>query len=169
MNSARPSNGRPAKSKVLPWLVVAIMFIPVIVLIAVMSRTGLQVERYDFYPFQLQAVLAVFLAAQAPELLSRDQRYHVLPLYFSRPISRSDYAVAKLAAMITAMFAVIAGPLLVYYLGSIATISHSAGDFRHQSAQFGAGLVNAAFHAIVLGSLGVAIAAFSSRRAFATA
>jgi len=161
--------GRPAKSKVLPWLVAAIMFIPMIVLIAVMSRTGTQVERYDFYPFQLQAVLAVFLAAQAPELLSRDQRYHVLPLYFSRPIARSDYAFAKLAAMVTALFALVTVPLLVYYLGSIATISHSASDFRHQSVQFAVGVANAALHAVVLGVLGMAIAAFSSRRAFATA
>ncbi|HET9187226.1 MAG TPA: hypothetical protein VFN80_04685 [Acidothermaceae bacterium] len=161
--------GRPAKSKVLPWLVVAIMFIPVIVLIAVMSRTGTQVERYDFYPFQLQAPLAIFLAAQAPELLSRDQRYQVLPLYFSRPIRRSDYALAKLAAMITAMFALIAGPLLVYWLGSIATISHHPGDARHQTAQFALGLANGVFHAILLGALGVVIAAFARRRAFATA
>lgn len=161
--------GRPAKSKVLPWLVVAIMFIPIIVLIAVMSRTGTQVERYDFYPFQLQAPLAIFLAAQAPELLSRDQRYQVLPLYFSRPIRRSDYAWAKLAAMVTAMFALIAGPLLVYWLGSIATISHHPGDARHQTAQFALGLLNAVFHAILLGSLGVVIAAFARRRAFATA
>ncbi|MGH8888585.1 MAG: ABC transporter permease [Acidothermaceae bacterium] len=160
--------GRPTKSKVLPWLAVAIMFTPMIVLIAVMSRTGLQVERYDFYPFQLQAVLAVFLAAQAPELLSRDQRYHVLPLYFSRPIRRSDYALAKLAAMITAIFAITAGPLLVYYLGSIATITHNAGDFRHQTAQFAVGVTNAIFHAVLLGALGMAIAAFSARRAFAT-
>jgi ABC-2 type transport system permease protein len=161
--------GRPAKSKVLPWLVVAIMFIPVIVLIAVMSRTGTQVERYDFYPFQLQAVLAVFLAAQAPELLSRDQRYQVLPLYFSRPIRRSDYALAKLAAMVTAIFALIALPLLVYWLGSIATITHHPGEVRHQTAQFALGIANAAFHAILLGALGVAIAAFARRRAFATA
>ena len=161
--------GRPAKSKVLPWLVVAIMFIPVIVLIAVMSRTGTQVERYDFYPFQLQAPLAVFLAAQAPELVSRDQRYQVLPLYFSRPIRRSDYALAKLAAMVTAMFALMAVPLLVYWLGSIATISHHPGDVRHQSAQFALGVGNAAFHAILLGALGVVIAAFARRRGFATA
>jgi ABC-2 type transport system permease protein len=161
--------GRPAKSKVLPWIVVAIMFAPVIVLVAVMSRTGTQVERYDFYPLQLQAPLAVFLAAQAPELLSRDQRYQVLPLYFSRPIHRSDYALSKLAAMITAMFALIAVPLLVYYLGSIATITHGAGQVRHQTAQFGVGVANAALHAIVLGALGVAISAFARRRAFATA
>jgi ABC-2 type transport system permease protein len=161
--------GRPAKSKVLPWLVVAIMFVPVIVLIAVMSRTGTQVERYDFYPIQLQAPLAIFLAAQAPELLSRDQRYQVLPLYFSRPIRRSDYALAKLAAMITAMFALIAGPLLVYWLGSIATISHHPGDARHQTAQFALGLANGVFHAILLGALGLVIAAFARRRAFATA
>jgi len=161
--------GRPAKSKVLPWLVVAIMFIPVIVLIAVMSRTGTQVERYDFYPFQLQAVLAVFLAAQAPELLSRDQRYQVLPLYFSRPIRRSDYALAKLAAMVTAIFALIALPLLVYWLGSIATITHHPSEVRHQTAQFALGIANAGFHAILLGALGVVIAAFARRRAFATA
>ncbi len=161
--------GRPARSKVLPWLVVAIMFVPVIVLIAVMSRTGTQVERYDFYPIQLQAPLAIFLAAQAPELLSRDQRYQVLPLYFSRPIRRSDYALAKLAAMVTAMFALIAGPLFVYWLGSIATISHHPGDARHQTAQFALGLANGVFHAILLGALGVVIAAFARRRAFATA
>ncbi len=161
--------GRPAKSKVLPWLIVVIMFLPMIVLIAVMSRTGTQSERYDVYPFQLQAALAVFLAAQAPELLSRDQRYQVLPLYFSRPIRRSDYALAKLAAMITAMFALIAGPLLVYYLGSVATITHGVGQVRHQTAQFAVGLANAALYAVVLGALGVAIAAFARRRAFATA
>ncbi len=81
----------------LPWLVVAIMLIP-----RDRAHRGdvahrHAVERYDFYPFQLQAPLAIFLAAQAPELLSRDQRYQVLPLYFSRPIGRSDYALAKLA------------------------------------------------------------------------
>jgi ABC-2 type transport system permease protein len=160
--------GRPAKSKVLPWIVIAIMFVPMIVLIAVMSRTNVQAERYDLYPFQMQAVLAVFLAAQAPELLSRDQRYHVLPLYFSRPVRRTDYVLAKLAAMITAMFAIMAGPLLVYYLGSITTVTHDASQFRHQTAQFSAGIANGAFHAIVLGCLGMAIVAFSSRRAFAT-
>jgi ABC-2 type transport system permease protein len=161
--------GRPAKSKVLPWLVVTINFLPVIVLVAVMSRAGTQVERYDFYPFQLQAPLAVFLAAQAPELLSRDQRYQVLPLYFSRPIRRSDYALAKLAAMITALFAVIAAPLLVYYLGSVATVTHNAGQVRHQTAQFALGTANALVYAVVLGALGMAIAAFARRRAFATA
>jgi ABC-2 type transport system permease protein len=161
--------GRPAKSKVLPWLIASIMVVPVIVLIAVMSRTGTQVERYDFYPFQLQAPLAVFLAAQAPELLSRDQRYQVLPLYFSRPIRRTDYALAKLAAMVTALFAIIAVPLLVYYLGSIATVTHGAGQVRHQTAQFAVGLANAGLHAVLLGVLGMAIAAFARRRAFGTA
>jgi ABC-2 type transport system permease protein len=161
--------GRPARSKVVPWLITGVLYLPIIVLIAVMSTTGKQVERYDFYPFQLQLPLAVFLAAQAPELLSRDQRYNVLPLYFSRPIRRADYALAKLAAMVTALFLVLAGPLLVYFLGSIATVSHGASDVRHQAAQFLLGLVNAAFHAILLGSLGLAITAFARRRAFATA
>jgi ABC-2 type transport system permease protein len=145
------------------------MIVPVIVLVAVMSRTGIQAERYDFYPFQLQAVLAIFVAAQAPELLSRDQRHQVLPLYFSRPIERSDYALAKLAAMTTAVFGIIAVPLLAYYLGSIATVTHDIGDVRHQSAQFALGLGNAAFHAVLLAALGMVLAAFARRRGFATA
>ena len=161
--------GRPAKYKLLPWIVSVIMLMPVVVLVAVMSRTGIQAERYDFYPFQLQAVLAIFVAAQAPELLSRDQRYQVLPLYFSRPIERSDYALAKLAAMATAIFGIIAVPLLAYYFGSIATIAHGFGDVRHQSAQLALGLSNAAFHAVLLAALGMVLAAFARRRGFATA
>ena len=56
--------------------------------------------------------MIVFLAAQAPELVSRDLRSHVLPLYFARPISRLDYPLAKLAAFILACLAMIEIPLL---------------------------------------------------------
>ena len=39
---------------------------------------------YDTYVFQLRVlVMIIFIAAQAPELVSRDLRSHVLPLYFS--------------------------------------------------------------------------------------
>jgi hypothetical protein len=37
----------------------------------------------------------LFCAAQAPELFGRDQRYGVLPLYFSRVLTSIDYALAR--------------------------------------------------------------------------
>ena len=47
----------------------------------------------------VRGVIAVFVmlfcAAQAPELFGRDQRYGVLPLYFSRALARTDYAIAR--------------------------------------------------------------------------
>ena len=45
---------------------------------------------YDTYrPDLRNLVLPVFVAVQAPELVSRDLRSRVLPLYFSRPL-RTD-------------------------------------------------------------------------------
>ena len=48
----------------------------------------------------------LFCAAQAPELFGRDQRYGVLPLYFSRALTRTDYALAKVGGLMAALFLV---------------------------------------------------------------
>ena len=49
------------------------------------------------------AFAILLVAVQAPELLGRDVRYRVLTLYFSRALLREDYALAKLAALTTAV------------------------------------------------------------------
>ena len=49
---------------------------------------------------KVQAVFSVILAALAgPGLVSPDLANQALPLYFSRPISRLDYVLARLAAL----------------------------------------------------------------------
>ena len=45
-----------------------------------------------------QLLIVLFVAVVAPELVSRDLRSGVLPLYFSRPLRRADYALAKCGA-----------------------------------------------------------------------
>ncbi len=48
----------------------------------------------------VQAVFAIFLAALiGPGLIAPDLANNALPLYFSRPISRSDYALARLMVL----------------------------------------------------------------------
>ena len=58
-----------------------------------------ELYNYENYLWQIGALFPIFLAAQAPELVVNDIRYRVLPLYFSRPMSRIDYVAAKLVAL----------------------------------------------------------------------
>ena len=89
--------GRSAKAKIFPWIVIALVGI-IALIMAVAKAQGAPVSYQDMP--QIASVLSlVFLAVVAPELVSRDLRNKLLPLYFSRPIHRSDYALAKLASL----------------------------------------------------------------------
>jgi ABC-2 type transport system permease protein len=160
--------GRGGKAKILPLAMLAIITTAVVVVVATASRTGVLPLRYDSLPWAFQVPIALFLAVQAGEMLCRDSRFGVLPLYFSRPIRRDDYSIAKLAAMAAALTFLMGAPLLLLYIGSLFTVTHGFADFRYQTGQFLLGLTNAGVHAVVLGALGLAIASFAKRRAFAT-
>ena len=81
--------GRSARSKVLPWGAVILAVIPAGVAVAIKVLAGDIIELYSYedYLWQTGALLPIFVAAQAPELVVNDMRHRVLPLYFSRPIS----------------------------------------------------------------------------------
>ncbi|HKE50849.1 MAG TPA: ABC transporter permease, partial [Actinomycetes bacterium] len=91
----------------------------------------------------------------------------VLPLYFSRPIKRVDYPLAKLAAMATAVFIVMSTPLIVHYLGASFTTNDGLHGIWTETKAVAPILVSAGVHALVLGALGLAIASLTPRRAFA--
>ena len=111
--------------------------------------------------------MIVFLAAQAPELVSRDLRSHVLPLYFARPISRLDYPLAKLAAFILACLAMIEIPLLILYLGTIAQ-AHGGSAIWSETKALIPGLLVGLMWSVLLASIALAIASLTGRRAYAT-
>ena len=67
--------------------------------------------RYETYHGLVSILIMLFCAAQAPELFGRDQRYGVLPLYFSRVLTRPDYALAKVLGLMVALFAVAVDPV----------------------------------------------------------
>ena len=82
------------------------------------------------YSFQL--VLVLYLAAVTPELISRDIRNRTLPLYFSRPLRRTDYPIAKVSALITAMLVLTAVPELLLYVGTIGSL-HGGSAVWHET------------------------------------
>jgi ABC-2 type transport system permease protein len=160
--------GRGVKAKIVPVLTFAIVCLPAAVDAVIVARTGTRQVSYDTYvPILRILVMTVFLAAQAPELVSRDLRSHVLPLYFARPIRRLDYPLAKLAAFVLACLAMIEIPLLILYLGTIAQ-AHGGSAIWAQTRALIPGLLVGLMWSVLLASIALAIASLTGRRAYAT-
>ena len=160
--------GRGAKAKIVPVITFVVICLPAIASAVAVAQGQGRLVPYDTYLFQLRVVvMIIFIAAQAPELVSRDLRSHVLPLYFCRPLHRMDYPLAKLAAFITACLAMIEIPLLLLYVGTIAQ-AHSGSAIWHQTKALIPGLLVGLMWAVLLASIGLALASLSGRRAYAT-
>ncbi|WP_447038612.1 ABC transporter permease subunit [Streptomyces sp. DSM 118878] len=159
--------GRSAKSKVLPMILFAVMCLPAAIMVAVAVATkadDLPVD-YTRYAIVMQAVISLFLAAQAPQTVSRDLRFKTVPLYFSRPIERGDYVLAKFAAMTSALFVLTAAPLLVLYIGALL----AKLDFLDQTEGFGQGLVSVALLSLLFSGIALVVSAVTPRRGFGIA
>ncbi|HEX6140699.1 MAG TPA: ABC transporter permease, partial [Candidatus Limnocylindria bacterium] len=113
-------------------------------------------------------LLSLFVAAQAPELVSGDQRHRVLSLYFSHALARVDYALAKLAAMMAAVFIVCVAPMIVLFLGAVLAASDVGKALGDQAGNLPQIVVAPLIYALPLSALGLAIAAWTPRRAYAT-
>ncbi len=160
--------GRGAKAKIVPVLTFTIMCLPAVVSAAIIAAGHQRQVSYDTYVPQVRIlVLLVFMAAQAPELVSRDLRSHCLPLYFARPIRRIDYPAAKLAALFLALLVMIEIPLLLLYLGTITQV-HGGSAIWHETRALIPGLLLGVAWALVLAGLGLLLASLSGRRAYAT-
>jgi ABC-2 type transport system permease protein len=160
--------GRSAKAKIFPWLICGVVGMIAVVAIAVRAQSGQPLLTYAEFPAAVNFLVILFCAAVAPELVSRDLRSGVLPLYFSRPLTRNDYALAKLSALISAVFLMLAGPLLLIFVGGVSSV-HGAHAVWNEFTDFLPGLAFSAIYAVVFGSLSLFIAALVSRRAVASA
>lgn len=159
--------GRSAKSKVLPMILFGVMCLPAGIIVAVAVATNAKSLPLDYtrYAIVTQAVIGLFLAAQAPQTVSRDLRFKTVPLYFSRPIERVDYVLAKFGAMASALFVLTAAPLVVLYVGALL----AKLDFADQTKGFGQGIVSVAMLSLLFGGLGLVMAALTPRRGFGVA
>ena len=159
--------GRSTKTKVMPLLLLAVMVVPALLISAIAVVTGddkLPLE-YTAYAVNLQIIVSVFVASQAPQSVSRDLRFRVVALYFSRPLSRLAYVEAKLLAMSAAVFLLLAIPLLVLYGGALL----AQMSFWDNTRGVLVALAGAVIFAVVLASMSLVIAAFTPRRGLGVA
>ncbi|WP_027346988.1 ABC transporter permease subunit [Hamadaea tsunoensis] len=160
--------GRSAKAKIFPWFVVAVALGIAVIVTAVRAIQGEPVLGYLAYTDSVSILVVLFCAIIGPELVSRDLRTGVLPLYFSRPLTRRDYALAKLAAVVSAAWLVLAAPLTLMFLGGLFSAPGGKAIWQ-EAGHYAAGLGYAAVCAALFGSLATLVGSLSGRRAVAAA
>lgn len=170
--------GRGGRAKLAPIILGGFATIPAIVAVgafALLRQAGAPPEAGEQSPIQHQnyysiitTLVVLFCAAQAPETLGRDQRHSLLPLYFSRALRRLDYAFARFAGLIFAVFLFVLLPQAVIFFGLILSAQDVAAEFGEEAA-FLPGIIGQGLAlAFVLGGVSAVISAFTPRRAYAT-
>jgi len=160
--------GRGPKAKIVPVIALIALCLPAAVNAFAMSRGNPRLIDYDTYqPVLRVLVMTVFVAVQAPELVSRDLRSRVLPLYFSRPIRSGDYPLAKYLAFSAACLVMMEVPLLLLYVGSIVNVHGGAAVWAQTKALI-PGLLIGLMWSVVLAAISLFLASLSARRGFAT-
>ena len=159
--------GRSARYKVMPMILLAVMCLPAGVIVAITAATGAPelVGSYSSYLLNLQMIVLIFVASQAPATVSRDLRFGVMSLYFSRPLERVDYVLSKYLAMASGLFVLTALPLTVMFVGALI-VGLPLGD---QVPGYLRALAGAALVSLLLAGIGLVIAAITPRRGLAVA
>lgn len=161
--------GRSGRSKVLPMILLGTMLLPALILVGVLvqARNLLdlddQLVAYSTYPLTTQLLISVFVASQAPALISRDLRFRTITLYLARPMRRRTYVLVRLASLTVATFVLIGSPLLLMYVGGILADLPLA----RETGRFLGGLAGALLLAACLASLAAVVAALTIRRGLA--
>ncbi len=167
--------GRPMSAKAAPFILAGLYALPALFQLAFSAQLAQAIAQgqapslftYHNYFNQIAFFMILFLVAQAPELVCRDQRYTVLPLYFTRALSRFDYAAAKFAALATAIFSALMVPMIALFIGNIlmgTDTFKAAGDEWPRALP---AIPASALTAASLAAISLALSAFSPRRAYA--
>ena len=171
--------GRSGRAKAAPIAFGAMAILPAVIIVGgltIAARFGFdrqlddaELIGFNNYFSSVTAIIALFCAAQAPELFGRDQRHGVLALYFARALRRSDYALGRLVGFILAVLLLLLMPMVILFLGRVLLSTDIGGAFGANLPNVPPVLAQAFVIAALYGSLSMAVSAFSPRRAYATA
>jgi ABC-2 type transport system permease protein len=113
--------GRSGKSKVMPFLLLAMSVLPATIVVGVVVLTGLGElpVSYADYTNQTQLLVSLFAASQAPVLFSRDLRHRSIVLYLARPLAAPVFALVRWLSLTLAIFLFTAIPTVVLFAGAM--------------------------------------------------
>jgi ABC-2 type transport system permease protein len=171
--------GRGSRAKVAPFVLGALAVVPAVVAVGALalfrSTVGADelleaqspIQHGTYYGI-ITTLVILFCAAQAPEAFGRDQRFNLLPLYFSRALRRTDYALGRFAGVAMAILAFVLLPQLIIFVGVVLSAEDVAAEFGRELAFVPGILLQGLILAGLLGGISSAVAAFTPRRVYAT-
>ena len=159
--------GRSAKSKIFPWGVAGIVLLVAVINAGVRSQTGTWL--FDYYQLDdtMSWLVIFFVAVVAPELVSRDIRSGVLPLYFSRPLRAADYVLAKVSALVTAVFLLLGVPQFIMFLTGAFTTKTGMRGVWDEAGDLLPAWGYSLLWAVLFAAISLLIASLTGKRAFA--
>lgn len=167
--------GRSARAKIVPAFCIVFPAIIALIIVALRtfaSRFGLTdlgvIPGHAEMASSVGVFATILVAVQAPELLGRDVRYRVLSLYFSRALLREDYALAKLAALGTALLILFLVPHIILTVGAVLLTTDVIDALGHEAGAWPAILGSSVVAAVATSGVALVAAAFIARRAYAT-
>jgi ABC-2 type transport system permease protein len=165
---------RPWRQKMAPALLLAIAVVPAVINVGIGYLTrNTPAEEFEFITYReylgVSSALLLFVALVAPDIVCPDRRQRVLSLIFARPITGPDYALAKVGAIFTCVFAFSFLPQVVLFVGQMLVSDGALDYFTDNSDVLWKVPIAAALLALFYAALGVAVASLTTRRIVAGA
>ena len=167
--------GRGHRAKTLPWFFIGVMALIALIMALIagaakrLSGPDAAAElpsHSDYYGFA-SIILYMFAALVAPELLCRDRREGVIHLYLVRPLTGSDYVIARWLAFLVVMLATAWLPQIILFLGlSVGDplpLEYLSKHWLDAPKFLASGLAMAAY----ITGIALLTASFTTRRAYA--
>ncbi len=171
--------GRGGRAKVAPFTLLILNTLPALLAVgfnALTRQAGAADALDEVNPIQHDAywsltstLVMLFCAAQAPELFGRDQRYGVLPLYFSRVLTRVDYALARTGGLLIAILIVTVTPQLLLSVGAILAAADPISGLSEELPEIPRYLTVCLLGSGVFAGVSALIASYTPRRAYSVA
>jgi ABC-2 type transport system permease protein len=163
--------GRSERAKLVPGALLALALVPAIVQAWVGAAAGgaVRIVSYHDYFQQIEFLVMLFCAAQAPELVTTDQHNRVLPLYFSRPLRRTDYAFGKFSALVLAVLVLPLAGQVTLFTGRVFGAEDLIAGWQAERHAVLPLLATTVIASLLLASISLAIAAHMKARTLASA
>jgi ABC-2 type transport system permease protein len=162
------------RAKFLPVTLTLIALLPAFAVLAIRAIVGQdfadrfpELIPYHQYLTEIGLDVTIFAAILCPELLCPDRRDNVLSLYLSTAVGRLTYVVGKVLAAVVPLLALTFLPVMLLFVGNTffaeSATSYLADHWADSLRITASGLLLAFYVSLV----GLAVASFTSRRAFA--
>jgi ABC-2 type transport system permease protein len=161
---------RSARYKIVPVIVMAIAYLPslVLIVVATVAPPGTPLPTYaEYYGFVIPSIY-IFVAFTAPELICPDRRHGTLRMYWTSNLGPFTYLAAKLAAIWVVLAIVTVGPVLIQLVG-YSLFNHGPHGLTEGLWTLAHVVEGGLTLAVFFGSIALAISSLTHRNAFASA